>query len=377
LAIHKPPEKTSAQILRDVKPQFNKSDLFAPWFAAEQERHAQDPTWKKKYKRKGGFDIKIGHGGTLDPMATGVLIVGVGRGTKSLSNFLGCTKSYEATLLFGAATDTYDSTGKIVKRAPYAHLTRDTVEKALEQFRGKIMQRPPIFSALRVNGKRMYEYAREGKELPREIVERPVEVIELEVVEWMEGGTHDFKYPEEEADAETKKAAEALIGSGLDRADDGKDGEVKEKSSGQEEHQEKDSHAEGDPTDPTITTLPEDTTDPTIKTPLPEAGDSTSAAAQATPETPEQSAPPAVKLRMTVTSGFYVRSLCHNLAEAVGSLGMMSALVRSRQGDFELGKNVVEYEEFEKGEEVWGPQVRSMLTDWQEKCAAAQADEEG
>lgn len=70
---------------------------------------------------------------------------------------------------------------------------------------------------------------------------------------------------------------------------------------------------------------------------------------------------------MTVTSGFYVRSLCHDLGEAVGSLGLMSSLVRSRQGDFELGKNVLEYEDLTRGEEVWEPKVKAMLEEWQEK----------
>ena len=105
-------------------------------------------------------------------MATGVLIMGVGKGTKQLQGFLECTKSYEATILFGAATDTYDVLGKVLRRAEYKHVTKEGVEKALAGFRGNIMQRPPIYSALRMEGKRLYEYAREGKEIPREIEER-------------------------------------------------------------------------------------------------------------------------------------------------------------------------------------------------------------
>ena len=70
----------------------------------------------------------MGHGGTLDPMATGVLILGVGNGTKALGSFLECTKSYETVVLFGAATDSYDSEGKIVARAAYDHVTREAVE---------------------------------------------------------------------------------------------------------------------------------------------------------------------------------------------------------------------------------------------------------
>ncbi len=74
--------------------------------------------------------------------------------------------------------------------------------------------------------------------------------------------------------------------------------------------------------------------------------------------------PPAAMLRMTVTSGFYVRSLCHDLGEAVGSQAIMAELIRTRQGQFELGKNVLDYEDLAKGEEVWGPQVSKMLEEW-------------
>jgi len=155
--------------------------------------------------------VKIGHGGTLDPMATGVLIAGVGKGTKSLQSFLTCTKSYEAVVLFGAATDTYDAVGKVVARAPYSHVTEEMVRDALGKFRGKIMQRPPIFSALWIDGKRAYDYAREGKELPREMAERPVEVVELEMVEWMEGGSHGFAFPEKVAEEGEMTAAEKLL----------------------------------------------------------------------------------------------------------------------------------------------------------------------
>lgn len=74
--------------------------------------------------------------------------------------------------------------------------------------------------------------------------------------------------------------------------------------------------------------------------------------------------PPAAKLRMTVTSGFYVRSLCHDLGAAVGSAALMAELERTQQGQFELGKNVLEYSDLERGESVWGPKVEAMLDDW-------------
>ena len=82
--------------------------------------------------------------------------------------------------------------------------------------------------------------------------------------------------------------------------------------------------------------------------------------------------PPAVRIRMTVTSGFYVRSLCSALGASVNSCALMSSLIRTRQGEFELGKNVVEYGDFEKGEEVWGPKVEAALV-----ASAERAGEEG
>ena len=88
----------------------------------------------------------MGHGGTLDPMATGVLIVGIGSGTKQLNHLLSGTKEYEAICVFGTVTDTYDAEGKILRRAPTEHITRAIVESALEEFRGDILQQPPMYA---------------------------------------------------------------------------------------------------------------------------------------------------------------------------------------------------------------------------------------
>jgi len=321
-AIHKPTGISSAQVLRDVQLQFDPSALFAPWLTRERQRR-HDESARQQKKRRGikrqNPSIKIGHGGTLDPLATGVLIAGIGRGTKELSNFLSCTKSYETVVLFGAATDTYDRVGKVVGRKPYEHITEALVREKLDGFRGKIMQRPPIYSALKVQGKKLYEFAREGKEVPVEIKERPVEVVELEMVEWMEGGTHEHIWPEEEAPKEEKEVIEKVLD------------------------------------------IEEETGSNTVKA---EDEPPTTLMSGALANTRPQPKPPAARLRMTVTSGFYVRSLCHDLGAAVSSLALMSSLVRTRQGDFELGKNVLEYADLQKGEAVWGPKVEEMLGNW-------------
>lgn len=299
-------------------------------------------------------------------MATGVLIMGVGKGTKPLQGFLECTKTYEATILFGAATDTYDVLGKVLRRAEYGHVTREKVEKALGKFRGKIMQRPPIYSALRVQGKRLYEYAREGKDVPKEIEERPVEVKELEVLEWMEGGSHKYKFPKEEAENEAKDLAENVLHLGdvvatSENASEDQSLNVTA-STGTKRKRALD---DGDGVVPSKESKPRHDGEPQCLM---------SGGLQNPDDSPKQidtllavKGPPAVKLRMTVTSGFYVRSLSHDLGEVVGSLACMCELVRTRQGDFELGKNVLEYDNLEKGEDVWGPKIEQLLAEW-ESC---------
>jgi tRNA pseudouridine55 synthase len=108
---------------------------------------------------------KVGHGGTLDPFATGLLILGTGKETKMLSKISNSTKEYIASIEFGATTDTYDVTGNIIKEVPI----QDTIEfkPILESFRGESQQIPPMFSAKKVGGKRLYKIARKGIEIER------------------------------------------------------------------------------------------------------------------------------------------------------------------------------------------------------------------
>lgn len=104
--------------------------------------------------------LKVGHGGTLDPMATGILVIGLGEGCRRLSDFLKGPKTYEASAVFGVHYDTLDTTGTLLKRAPVEALERHGLEDACRKFTGCIMQKPPAFSAIRVNGKRAYTLAR-------------------------------------------------------------------------------------------------------------------------------------------------------------------------------------------------------------------------
>ena len=303
-------------------------------------------------------------------MATGVLIMGVGKGTKRLQGFLECTKTYEATILFGAATDTYDVLGKVLRRAEYGHVTREKVEKALGNFRGKIMQRPPIYSALRVQGKRLYEYAREGKDVPKEIEERPVEVKELEVVEWMERGSHKYNLPKEEAENEAKNLAEKVLHLGKAVATSENASEEQSRSRiASTGTKRKRLLEDGDSVVPNRKSEVRHDEESqclmsgSLQSPGHSPREVDTISQQSVPSSVK--GPPAVRLRMTVTSGFYVRSLSHDLGEVVGSLACMCELVRTRQGDFELGKNMLEYENLEKGEDVWGPKIEQLLAEWE------------
>ena len=307
-------------------------------------------------------------------MATGVLIVGVGSGTKSLQTFLNCTKTYEATVLFGAATDSYDTMGRVLSRAPYAHLTQDMVKQALGQFRGKIMQRPPLYSALHVQGKRLYEYAREGKEIPVEIQERPVEVQELSVVEWLDGGSHEYTWPSQEAEAKDKEVAEKVLH--LQEANESSLQSLNDRT--QDDNslgKRKRSSIDEDPLVSSSLSLKKrrDTEDKVymsggLQDPgLPKASDQCldDPEHQETP-CPIES-PPAVRLRMTVTSGFYVRSLAHDLGKALNSLACMSDLVRVRQEQFEVGQNVLQWSDIDRGEDVWAPKLEANLQAWKSR----------
>ena len=124
---------------------------------------------------------RIGHGGTLDPMATGVLPVFVDRATRGVEFFEHAEKTYEATLRLGLTTDTEDTTGTVLEEKKVSVTEADLLD-VLPHFRGEIMQIPPMYSALKVNGKKLYELARAGKEIQRQ--PRPITIHTLELLEF-------------------------------------------------------------------------------------------------------------------------------------------------------------------------------------------------
>ncbi|MBD2595973.1 tRNA pseudouridine(55) synthase TruB [Nostoc spongiaeforme FACHB-130] len=127
---------------------------------------------------------RVGHAGTLDPAATGVLPIAMGKATRLLQ-YLPGEKAYKATIRFGVCTTTDDLQGEIITSQPCANLSLAEIETALTRFVGKIEQIPPMYSAIQVEGKRLYDLARQGETV--EVPVRTVEVFQIEVLDWREG----------------------------------------------------------------------------------------------------------------------------------------------------------------------------------------------
>ncbi|XP_029383829.1 pseudouridylate synthase TRUB1 isoform X1 [Echeneis naucrates] len=145
-AIYKKQGPTSADVLNKLKETLLK------------EAGAKNPNPRKRKKQS----LKMGHGGTLDSAASGVLVVGVGNGTKMLSNMLTGSKKYVAVGELGKATDTLDATGSVILEKDFEHVTRQDIEEKLKSFTGDIMQVPPLYSALKKDGQRLSVLLKKG-----------------------------------------------------------------------------------------------------------------------------------------------------------------------------------------------------------------------
>lgn len=133
-------------------------------------------------KHLGVRKLKVGHAGTLDPLATGLLILCVGKATKQIEAFQGFYKEYVGTIKLGATTKTYDAEGEEENLIECAEITDDQIKTAIQDFIGVITQKPPIFSALKVKGKALYKYARKGEKV--DIKTREVTVHEYTVLNY-------------------------------------------------------------------------------------------------------------------------------------------------------------------------------------------------
>ena len=136
----------------------------------------------RRIKRALGVKKGVGHGGTLDPIATGVIPVCVGQATRVMEYLLDGSKEYTCSIHMGVSTDTYDAMGEIVDEKDSSFVEGKQVESALREFRGEIAQVPPIYSALKRHGRRLYDLAREGVEV--ELEARPVLVHDIQLTDW-------------------------------------------------------------------------------------------------------------------------------------------------------------------------------------------------
>ncbi|KAK6205491.1 pseudouridine synthase [Scheffersomyces amazonensis] len=334
-AVYKPSGVSSASFLQDVQDVFTKSSVFEPHLEAAKNAvrfnlGTNKRMSKEKIEKKANqLKVKIGHGGTLDPLASGVLVVGVGSGTKKLSHYLlECEKTYEAKALFGISTTTGDSEGEIITQNAIDHITKEAINETAKKFIGDLKQTPPIFSSLKVNGKPLYEYAREGIPLPTAIKVREVKV-------------KDFKIFEEDSlrtDHEFKKLESELDENGVPK-----------------EH--------GLANNPTLNDSPlyfsTQYLEEAQKNNLPtEVGNPRQL--KENESLPEKL--PLVHFIADVSSGTYIRSLISDFGRALESSAYMVELIRKKQSEWELGKNVFTIEDFTtRDEKVWGPVLEKVL----------------
>jgi len=152
-------------------------------FDKDKEWTSFDLVNKTRNLIKKSFDIKkikVGHAGTLDPLATGLLIVCTGKETKNINQYQDLAKTYVTTLKLGQSTPSFDLETEIDKEMPFSHITEQLVQETLKQFIGKIEQVPPMFSAINVNGKRAYQLARKGENV--ELKKREINIYSINII---------------------------------------------------------------------------------------------------------------------------------------------------------------------------------------------------
>lgn len=333
-AVDKPTGMTLSDVVARISKLFDKLDVFAADLAQARKTKLEQLTagtnWKssKIQNRVARLGIKVGHGGTLDPMARGVLIIGVGSGTKQLAHFLGnCTKTYEAKAMLGQSTTTGDSEGEVLTRTETEHVTVEKLQQAARKFTGKGKQTPPLFSALKVDGMPLYEYARKGLPLPRAIKARDAVVHEFTVSGPLNTES-EYKPLKLQTDLDGKTLASMLAlnltlnDSELIFSDDFMADES-----------------------------------------VPESEKVTLIRPRMLPEdSPPRDKLPVFSLSTTVGLGTYIRSLISDLGRAVELSAHMVYLNRTKQAEYEVGKNTFQVLDFlERDERLWGPVLKRAL----------------
>lgn len=329
--IAKPSGPSSMRVIDSITPLLVHSKLFDD---PERRRHAQGKIpWKKK-KNTTHLGLKIGQGGTLDPLADGVLVIGVNRGTKHLNRFLECTKTYTSIGMLGASTTTYDAEGEILTTAKWDHITREDIEGVLDRFRGEIIQTPPIFSALKMDGKPLYEYARASQPLPRAIPTRKCQVS-IELLNFTPASKTTSPPPRPDTEAgPSMPVSEPGVGT-----DGGhlyrwptKHLSADEKAVFDKLHQlVHDASAAEHVTEPLVPNLKQE---------------------QVAEVLPDGTRPPTFEVRMTVSSGTYVRSIVNDIGLALGCGAHVVKLTRTRQGEFTLYDEVPPAAAVQEGQEA-------------------------
>lgn len=277
--IVKPSGPTSMQILDKLKPMLGKSKVFQTVQDTEGNKYQ-----KSRRNRRGANTIpKIGQGGTLDPLADGVLVIGIGAGTKKLQQFLDCSKEYRTVGLLGCSTLSYDSKDPILERKPFDHIKEEQVKKVLGEFEGDMMQLPPLYSAVKIDGKRLFDYARAGEDLPRPIEARKITIHQCSLARWQTVGEHQYNSPDRECSAEERKIAKRarrLAGLDSDSAE-------------------------------------------------PEEDVSQSSVSES-----NENRAPAFTADLTVSSGTYIRTIVHEIGQKLNSAAHVVKLTRTRQGQW-------------------------------------------
>lgn len=271
-------------------------------------------------RRMGTKKLKVGHAGTLDPLATGVLIICTGKATKEIDRLQADTKEYIATLRLGCTTPSFDAEHPVDAHYPTSHITREQVDSILqEKFIGSIMQIPPVYSACKVEGRRAFDYAREGSEVELKAKELIIDEIEL----------LDIHLPEQGIISPSSREVAQLVCGNID---------IKQNSRKRKQSLEAAETAARELSET------EDANPDKVLT-------------EGTSETDNEV--PYITIRVVCSKGTYIRALARDIGEALGSGAYLLSLCRTRIGEIRLEDcmQVKDWDQFMENVEIITPSL--------------------
>ncbi|KAJ1815108.1 TruB pseudouridine (psi) synthase 1 [Coemansia sp. RSA 2599] len=285
-ALNKPPGISCTGLLDYLKKNAGLGSAATPFSEHFEKEQKLRLSGKKIRRSRPAPGLRVGHGGTLDVEAGGLLVIGLGKSCKLLDGFLKGGKSYLADARLGVATDTYDAEGRVTQIAQTEGIGADDITRCLQRFSGNIEQLPPMYSAIRVDGRRLYEYARMGQDVPVPLKPRPVYVDNINLVYFSNPGQQPFG-----ARVALPSDAAEYYASGAHRWVDGA----------------------GSPGIGDVL--------------LPYSND-----------------PRAARVQLAIRSGggVYIRSLIHDLGQTLGSAATMLTLLRLSQGPLRLDRDSID-----------------------------------